>query len=71
MLKPYTKVEGICAAASPSAGEGALCWMIHEDGSMQCHQCGVSKPSDDSLQIALKVSTRAPLRCPDTLLAFN
>ena len=67
VLKPYTKAEGICTAAFGNNG-GALCWVVHEDGSMQCHQCGNLKPSDDTLQVALKAHFAK--RTPRKTLSF-
>ena len=52
--RPFASV---CSEGSPSA-----CWVLHEDGSLHCHTCGVATDSDGTLLAALTraVAARPP-----------
>ena len=58
-LKPLSKAEGVAVASAPSSlssssGSGSsVCWVLHEDGSMQCHTCGVAADSEIEFAKAL------------------
>ena len=81
VLKPHAKAEGLAAAptspralstAAGGASEGAaVCWVLHEDGSMQCHTCGRSSDTEGAFQQALaRAAKRPPGRPPSFPVDF-
>ena len=82
VLKPHAKAEGLAAAptspralstAAGGASEGAaVCWVLHEDGSMQCHTCGRSSDTEGVFQQALAraLAKRPPGRPPSFPVDF-
>ena len=81
VLKPHAKAEGLAAAptspralstAAGGASEGAaVCWVLHEDGSMQCHTCG-APATEGAFQQALAraLAKRPPGRPPSFPVDF-
>ena len=71
VLKPYAKAEGVCTAPTSRRTDGSpdgptVCWVLHEDGSMQCHTCGQMANSEMALTAALSRAhaKRPPSRAP-------
>ena len=70
-LKPVAKAEGLCAAPSSRRADGTpdgptVCWVMHEDGSMQCHTCGSAEDGEVAFSASLgrAYAKRPPARPP-------